>query len=1079
MRVFMVFFIPMAFVADLHVHSHFSRATSRDLTPEYLSLWAQKKGIAVIGTGDITHPGWLNELREKLMEAEAGLYRLRPEFEAAIREKVPRACQGTTRFVLSGEISCIYKKDGKTRKLHHLVLMPDMESVERLNAHLDRIGNITSDGRPILGLDSRDLLEIVLETEERAFFIPAHIWTPWFSLFGSKSGFDHLEECFGDLSCHIHALETGLSSDPPMNRRWSALDGFLLVSNSDAHSPSKLGREANLFDAQLDYPSMIRAMTDGNGFVGTIEFFPEEGKYHLDGHRKCGVRLEPAETRAHNGLCPECGKPLTVGVLHRVDELADRTEPVLSKAFLSLIPLTEILSELFACGPTAKKVVSAYEELLNTLSPELQILMEIPLEAIEEAGGFLLKEAIKRMREGRVILEPGFDGQYGRVGLFQDKERAALAGQMTLFHLPESETEERSPRLEVKELVRQNLSSPHTLSSPFSSGDPIVDPLNSGQREAVLHQGGHLLVVAGPGTGKTMTLTHRIAYLLRSGSAQPHQILALTFTRKAAKEMADRVGNLVGKDRSPWIQISTFHGFCLDLLQDQIEHTELPRPLMVCAETDTIRICQNTLAHSPGRRIGLSTFRRALYAYKLRRLRGAFDEDKEAPYQVDEGLLEAYQQQLQGLGMVDLDDLEIEALRLLQGNEGIRKQYASRFPWIFVDEYQDTNPVQVQILKMLVEPGHVNLFAIGDPDQAIYGFRGADVGNFYRFTEDFPGAVTVTLRQNYRSTQKILASSAAVMGKEIPLEAQIGEGDPIFVAPCGSEAEEAEMIVETIERLMGGVSYFSLDSGRVDSFEQAKPLSFGDFAVLYRLNAQADALQEALARRGIPFVRSGESPLIERFPVDLIWRFLQHISTPNSAYYAEAYEELLRCYDITRPEQKSGAAQTGLHGLVVNAIEAHGLGDISGDAEEALRRFEALTAEWEGDMVGFLDFLSLERGIDHHYLMGDRIALMTLHAAKGLEWPVVFITGCENGLIPYNLYSTRDDEEERRLFYVGMTRAGTRLILSWAKRRRINGRTLQAGPSPFLAQIPDTLKAELDRRGWRPKPKRHQQLTLF
>ena len=350
-----------------------------------------------------------------------------------MKKRCPSCAAPSRGSSLSGEISCIYKREGKTRKVHHLILMPDFEALERMNRHLARIGNITSDGRPILGLDSRNLLEIVLESSDRAFFIPAHIWTPWFSLFGSKSGFDAVEECFGDLTPHIHALETGLSSDPLMNRRLSAIDPYLLVSNSDAHSPAKLGREANLFDTPLDYTSVVEAMATGRGFVGTVEFFPEEGKYHLDGHRKCAVRFEPQETRDCNGLCPKCGKPLTVGVLSRVHELADRKSPILTKEFRSLIPLPEILSEILSCGPATCKVLSAYEDLLERLGPELGILMDCPREAIQDAGGPLLAEAIDRMRRNLVIREEGYDGEYGVIRLFREGEKKALAGQGSLF----------------------------------------------------------------------------------------------------------------------------------------------------------------------------------------------------------------------------------------------------------------------------------------------------------------------------------------------------------------------------------------------------------------------------------------------------------------------------------------------------------------------------------------------------------------------------------------------------------------------------------------------------------------------
>jgi len=423
----------MKFIADLHIHSHYSRATSKTLDPERLSIWAQKKGIALIGTGDFTHPGWVSELNDKLIETQEGLYQLRPQLQKEISSQVPPSCRGNTRFLLSGEISCIYKKGGRTRKLHHLILMPNMSSVIRFNERLDRIGNISSDGRPILGLDSRDLLEIALETDERAFFIPAHIWTPWFSLFGSKSGFDAIEECFEDLTSHIHALETGLSSDPPMNRCLSALDRYVLVSNSDAHSPGKLGREANMFDTDLDYDHVIRAMTDGRGFGGTIEFFPEEGKYHLDGHRKCGIRLEPQETIELEGLCPVCRRPLTVGVLNRVCQLSDRDSPQLSKDFTSLIPLPEVLSELLGCGPATKKVTGFYERLISQVGPELEILMNVPLTRLKQAGGPAVAEAVGRMRRNQVIREGGYDGQFGVMRLFENSEREVIAGQMALF----------------------------------------------------------------------------------------------------------------------------------------------------------------------------------------------------------------------------------------------------------------------------------------------------------------------------------------------------------------------------------------------------------------------------------------------------------------------------------------------------------------------------------------------------------------------------------------------------------------------------------------------------------------------
>ena len=423
----------MSFIADLHIHSKYSRATSRQLDLEHLWIWAQRKGITVVGTADFTHPGWFAELEQKLAPAEPGLFRLRPELERELAGEVPDACRGEVRFLLSVEISNIYKRDDRTRKVHNLILAPDLAAASRLNAALDRIGNITSDGRPILGLDSRDLLELTLEASDEAALIPAHIWTPWFSALGSRSGFDSIEQCYADLAGHIFAVETGLSSDPPMNWRLSALDRYTLISNSDAHSPAKLGREANIFHCGLSYPEMMAALRDrgGAGFGGTIEFFPEEGKYHLDGHRKCGMRLWPEETRRLAGVCFECGKPLVLGVMNRVEQLADRPDgsrPDGAAPFRSLVGLAQVLGEVHGVGQGTKTVARHLDRLTRAFGAELGILQEVPLEDLHRHGGSLLQEAVRRMRDGEVHIQGGFDGEYGVVRLIEPSERRRLAG---------------------------------------------------------------------------------------------------------------------------------------------------------------------------------------------------------------------------------------------------------------------------------------------------------------------------------------------------------------------------------------------------------------------------------------------------------------------------------------------------------------------------------------------------------------------------------------------------------------------------------------------------------------------------
>lgn len=395
-------------------------ATSKDGTPEMLDLWARKKGISLIGTGDMTHPVWRQELKEKLIPAEQGLFRLKDEYVLPEAGRYP----GTApRFVLSGEISSIYKKGGKTRKVHSLILLPGFDEADAFAARLEKIGNIHSDGRPILGLPCHDLLEMMLEVSEEGMYIPAHIWTPHFSLFGAKSGFDTIEECFEELTPYIHALETGLSSDPVMNWQISALDGYQLVSHSDAHSPSKLGREADLLDIELSYQGLFQAVQSGKGLKGTIEFFPEEGKYHYDGHRKCGVCLSPREAEEYKGICPVCGKKLTMGVDHRILQLSDRDEsevsmPESGRPYESLVPLPEVISACVGFSTASKKVQGQYERLLEKLGAEFSILREVPEEDIRAAGGEVLTEGIRRLRAGEVVRKPGFDGEYGKIELF-------------------------------------------------------------------------------------------------------------------------------------------------------------------------------------------------------------------------------------------------------------------------------------------------------------------------------------------------------------------------------------------------------------------------------------------------------------------------------------------------------------------------------------------------------------------------------------------------------------------------------------------------------------------------------------
>ncbi|MDP3882739.1 MAG: endonuclease Q family protein [Candidatus Staskawiczbacteria bacterium] len=432
----------MKFVADFHIHSKYSRAVSPQMNLDNLDSWARIKGIKVLGTGDFTHPKWFEEIKEKLCLAEPGLFKL-------------RGLVSPTRFILTAEISCIYSKParnaygkavagggGKVRKIHIIVFAPSIEAVEKINEKLKKIGNLHSDGRPILGLDAKELAKIVLDADEDCLLVPAHMWTPWFSVFGSKSGFNTMEECFEDYTKYIYAGETGLSSNPKMNWRISDLDNIVLLSNSDSHSLPKIGREANVFNAELSYFSISEILKnkDKTKFLYTVEFFPEEGKYHYDGHKDCKISLSPKESKKHNNICPKCKKPLVIGVLNRVEELADRPEGFIPKnsiPFKSLIPLNEVIAESIGTSVASKKVIEYYNGLIKNLGNEFKILLESSKKEIEEKSLPEIAEGVIRMREGRVFIEPGYDGVYGKIKLFSDKENSKAKknkiDQKTLF----------------------------------------------------------------------------------------------------------------------------------------------------------------------------------------------------------------------------------------------------------------------------------------------------------------------------------------------------------------------------------------------------------------------------------------------------------------------------------------------------------------------------------------------------------------------------------------------------------------------------------------------------------------------
>jgi DNA helicase II / ATP-dependent DNA helicase PcrA len=1035
------------YVADLHIHSRYSRACSRDLTLPNLAWWARRKGIALLGTGDFTHPAWFDHLRENLVPAEPGLYRLATEDD--VIRRLPGSLQSgaPVRFILSVEISTIYKRDDRTRKVHHLVYLPDFAAAARFTTALGRIGNLAADGRPILGLDSRDLLEIVLESSPDAYLVPAHIWTPWFSALGSKSGFDAIADCYADLAGHITAVETGLSSDPAMNCRVSSLDRYCLVSNSDAHSPAALAREATVFTGEPDY----FAVKDGRGLAGTLEFFPEEGKYHADGHRACGVTWEPARTRQNGGRCPECGKPLTVGVLSRVEDLADRdTGRERPQRVEHLIQLHQVIGEVNGVGPKSKTVEAQLNHLVATLGPELAILRTVPLEDIGRAGGETLREAIARLRRGQVRRVPGYDGEYGVITLFEPGELRTSGGAAqaeTLFDVPQQRRPVPAPvraaPLKAKEPPKKPPPpipppSPHEPFEPMLAGmeevgTGLLDRLDAMQRVAASAPGGPLLIVAGPGTGKTRTLTHRIAYLCAELGVFPERCLAITFTRRAAEELRERLDALLGDDGAD-VTVGTFHAVGLTILAENARVAGLP-----------------------------PTWRIADDAERAEAREQAGDDDA------------AYAKLLRQQDLVDTDDLITLPVQILRDDPGLADRYRKRWQWIFVDEYQDVDESQYELLRLL-SPADGNLCAIGDPDQAIYSFRGADVRYFLRFAEDFTDARLVRLTRNYRSAAPILAAAvqaiapaSLVSGRRLDPARLDPEAPLVGRYYAASVADEADFVVRTVDELVGGLSHRSLDSGRVDSRAVAPgTLSFSDIAVLYRTDAQAGPIVEALSRAGVPVQKRSHNRLRDRSGVQAIARELRHADGLGGSLAA-------RVKLTTGVLAQRYATPT----LDTEQLDPE---DIWTAAELLLPLAHRISSpNPSDDLPRFLQAIATGAEVDALDPRAEAVNLLTLHAAKGLEFPVVFLVGCEDGLLPLRWpgapLSDDDLAEERRLFFVGLTRAQDRLYVTHAARRFRHGSERAQSPTPFLDAIDAGLFERLgDQVPARPKDR---QLRLL
>ncbi|MFC2140104.1 UvrD-helicase domain-containing protein [Candidatus Auribacterota bacterium] len=1049
----------MKFIADLHIHSRYSIATSKKLVPEYLDYWAKVKGINIVGTGDCIHPGWFGELTEKLEPVGNGLYRLKDNVPLDDPE-LPQINfkQKETFFILSTEISSIYKKGDKVRKVHNLCFFPDFEAAYKLQKRLEKIGNIHSDGRPILGLDSKNLLEMVLETNSKSFLIPAHIWTPWFSVLGSKSGFDTIEECFEDLTPEIFAVETGLSSDPPMNWACSFLDKFRLVSNSDAHSPEKLGREVNLFDSDLSYDGIYNSLKNDQGFLGTVEFFPQEGKYHYDGHRKCGICWDPLKTLAHDGCCPVCQKTLTKGVMYRVAELADRSnfsDLPIKKDFYSLTALSEIIAEIMGKRSNSKIVKREYWEMIEKLGSEFDILLSSSLKDLKQVGGDIFAEGIRRLRKGEVHIEEGFDGEFGHINMFRKEEIDDLK-YASLF--PSEKRKIKRKKATKKEIISFNIAQfqainkgdKKSLDEANSSASTILK-LNEKQIEAIEDCEGPCLVLAGPGSGKTRILTERIIYLMTHYHVNSKNILAITFSNKACEEIKDRVKE---KNSETDLKISTFHAFGLSILKEHYQIVGRTSDFYIIDEDDKKEIIEQI--KGKGKESSAKTIK-TIESYKQ-----GF-----ASIKGTEIILKAYEEKLEQLNAFDLDDLIFLPVQIFITHPHILAAYQKQYPWILIDEYQDINARQYEMISLIAIKPFFNIFAIGDPDQAIYGFRGSDIKFIDKIQKDYPDIRIIHLDKSYRCPSPILKAAGQILKKKSYLEGK-EDNIKIHIESFKTEKSEADFVAAQIEKMIGGVRSFSIDSGISDGNEFKDINSFSDFAILCRSSLLFDSFVTAFKNHGIAYQIIGLKPFYQQEPVQKIIRRFRQIY-----YEKKGLEEISDSLDLEILELIK--QQKNLSLILRRLCVAYQIN------EENVQKIEEFSTNFSHNYARFFQIINTRQGIDDFKEKKEAVSLMTIHAAKGLEFKTVFIPACEDKLIPFELFGKKNKKElseEERLFYVGITRSKKYLFLTHSEKRFFKNRVLEQKPSPLLNRLQKKLFT-IQQRALKKNRPSDLQLSLF
>ena len=1042
------------YFADLHIHSKYSRATSKDCDLPHLRHWAMCKGLQLVGTGDCTHPAWRQCCAEQLTEAEPGLYRLRPEYRLNLPTPPARPSPASSSRARSAPST-----NRAARPARSTTSSCSPRSIKPKSSPAGWKPSATS--IPMAAPSSASPAATSSPSPWNAAPKPSSSpptsgrrTSPCSGLFGF---FEHRGVLFGPRAPHPRRRDRPFLR-PRMNRRVAQLDRLFLISNSDAHSPSKLGREANALNAPLSYPGLQAALTTGVGLLGTVEFFPEEGKYHLDGHRACGVCLTPEEAEALGNRCPVCGKPLTIGVEHRVCELASRTEsaqPPTSRPYRSLVPLPEAVGASLGAAPGGKKAGALCQTLLSDLGSEFSVLLDAPYPDLARLGGPLLAEGVRRLREGRVLRQAGYDGVYGVISLFAPGEREAFLGQLSLLAGPAPQRAPKAPAPARQAKAQE----------PAAPAAPAV--LSEEQQRAAHCPAPAVAVVAGPGAGKTKTLVERLLWLLTARGASPEEITAVTFTRAAAAELRARVEAALGKQTAAALTIGTFHAVCQAVLP--------AKPLVGRAEA-------LSLAEEAAAEVG----ERLRPQAALQAISRAKSNQKDSP------LRAAYDRRLHNLGLRDLDDLLLDALAQPCAQD-------RRFTHLLADEFQDVNPLQRALTLHWAKEGGT-LFVIGDPDQSIYGFAGPAPPVLPNCKK--PGPAWSPSR--FRPTTAPRRRSSPARSRPSPKTPAVR----VLFPPCAPAARPCAPTWPKAPRpkrpLWQRRSPAWRRAGhalrlRHGARPRRPPRLFRDRAALPHppparvLRARAGKRRHPLRRlrprqlfRGPRLRRrAGLLPLLAKPPKPRAAGFaLRPFSPPHRKprrpqpptppAFPKAPFGVCRRARSARPRAPllflslCDALAPRAHKTRPAALLKEWAALTGGS--EALERLQN-TALFFPRMADFLAAADAGEEADLLRAAGQTapsgaVRLMTLHAAKGLEFPAVFLCGLTQGAFPLERADgAADPEEERRLLFVGMTRACEELVLTGARPA-----------SAYLAELPE----EVERSEGKPSPSRKEkQLRLF